>query len=464
MFCSKGVVYDAQTAPLSQEKRTFATMKSLDRRIFDIALPSIVSNITVPLLGLVDIGIAGHMGDAVYIGAIAVGSMMFNVIYWLFGFLRMGTGGMTSQALGARDLPRVVSTLLRSLGVAMLLSVLLIVFQVPLRWLALAVISPSADVVELASAYFGICIWGAPAMLGLYALTGWFVGMQNTRVPMVVSLVQNVVNIVASLFFVYLCGMKIEGVALGTLIAQYSGLVVSALLWLRYYSRLHRFAVFRGLFTRDEMSRFLSVNRDIFLRTLFLVSVNFYFLSVGARQGDVVLAVNTLLMTMYTIFSYIEDGFAYAGEAVCGRYYGAGNTDGLRRTVRRLFVWGAVMTVLFTMLYALGGEAFLGLLTDDAGVVEAAGEYYWWAVMIPAAGVSAFILDGVFIGLTATRGMLLSSAVSAAVFFTVCTLLSHLLGNHALWLAFVVYLAMRGAVEGILLCRMKAFSPVRPSD
>lgn len=427
-------------------------MKALDRKILDIALPSIVSNITVPLLGLVDMAIAGHFGNAVYIGAIAVGSMMFNVVYWLLGFLRMGTGGMTSQALGARDLHRVTAVLVRSLGVAAMLSAVLVVLQWPLLSVAMALVSPSAEVAGLVSEYFHILIWGAPAVLGLYGLTGWFVGMQNTRIPMVVSLAQNVVNIVVSLVLVYCFGMKIAGIALGTLVAQYAGVLLSGGLWLRHYSRLRGYVHVRGAFVRSEMYKFLTVNRDIFLRTLFLVAVNFYFLSAGARQGDMVLAVNTLLMTLYTIFSYIEDGFAYAGEAICGRQHGAGNVDGLRHTVRRLFVWGGAMVALFTALYAFGGEAFLGLLTDDESVVEAAGEYYWWAVAIPFVGVSAFIFDGVFIGMTATRGMLVSSAVSAAVFFTVCVSLMPLLGNHALWLAFIVYLAMRGIVQGVLLC------------
>ena len=425
-------------------------MKPIDKRILGIAIPSIISNITVPLLGLVDISIVGHMGDAVYIGAIAVGSMIFNVMYWLLGFLRMGTGGMTSQALGSRDLPLSTEILLRSLTVAIMLAAL-IILQVPLSHSAFALISPSHDVVRLASAYFSICIWGAPAMLGLYSMTGWYIGMQNTKIPMFVSLVQNVVNIVASLSFVYLCGMKIEGVAFGTLIAQYSGIAVSAGLWFTYYSRLRKHVSMKGVFTRGGMSRFFTVNRDIFLRTIFLVSVNFFFISAGARQGDLILAVNTLLMTMYTIFSYVEDGFAYAGEAICGRYYGAGNMPGMFTTIKRLFMWGGVMVVLFTSLYAFGGDTLLSILTNDDKVIYAADTYYWWAVFIPLAGMSAFILDGVFIGMTATRQMLLSSFLSAMFFYIIYYVAIGSMGNHALWLAFITFLIMRSVVLGIVL-------------
>lgn len=213
-------------------------MKHIDRQILNIALPSIVSNITVPLLGLVDVAIVGHMGDAVYIGAIAVGSMIFNVIYWIFGFLRMGTSGMTSQSFGRRDLPEVVRLLLRSLAVGLAVAVMIILFRRPLLSLALAVVSPSPDIAAFVRIYFGICVWGAPAMLCLYGMTGWFIGMQNTRIPMFISIMQNVVNIVASLSLVYACGMKVDGVALGTLIAQYAGLFAALVFLIIGYRRL----------------------------------------------------------------------------------------------------------------------------------------------------------------------------------------------------------------------------------
>ena len=424
-------------------------LKPRDRQILSIALPSIVSNITVPLLGLVDVAIMGHVGDAVYIGAIAVGAMIFNLVYWIFGFLRMGTSGMTSQVLGRRDLPEVTLLLARSLAVALGVALLLLLLRAPLLWLMLFLIKPTPDVAPLAARYFHICVWGAPAMLGLYGLMGWYIGMQNTRTPMLISIMQNVVNIAASLLLVVVGGMKIEGVALGTVIAQWAGFLVGLALLVARYGRLRRYFRPGGVLVRGAMARFFTVNRDIFLRTLCLVAVNLYFTSAGARQGAVILAVNTLLLQLYLLFSYVMDGFAYAGEAVCGKYYGARNRAAFGDTLRRLFLWGGLMTVAFTAVYAIGGTPFLRLLTTDESVIRASAEYFPWAVAIPAAGVLAFIWDGVFVGMTATRAMLLSLVVAAAAFFATYLALADLLGNHALWLAMIVYLFMRGLAETV---------------
>ena len=288
-------------------------------------------------------------------------------------------------------------------------------------------------------------------MLCLYGLTGWYIVMQNTRLPMFISILQNVVNIAASFTFVYVMGMKVEGVALGTLVAQYAGLVVSlALCTYTYGTRLFGRIRWRDIFEQSELSRFFTVNRDIFLRTLFLVAVNFYFLSAGASQGAIVLAVNTLLMQFFTLFSYVMDGFAYAGEALCGRLYGAGNNEGFVRMVRRLFMWGLGLSAVYTLVYALGGSPFLMLLTDNASVIDASASYVPWAVLIPLCGMAAFIWDGVFIGITATRGMLLSSAIASVTFFVVYLVLRPMLHNHALWMAFLTYLAMRGVVQTVL--------------
>ena len=423
-------------------------MTAADRQILRIALPSIVSNITVPLLGLVDVAIVGHLGSPAYIGAIAVGGLMFNIIYWLFAFLRMGTSGLTAQALGRRDLTEAVCLLLRSLLIAGAVALALLALQVPIRQTAFLLIHPTGEVARWAATYFHICVWGAPAMLGLYGLTGWYLGMQNSRIPMLVAITQNVVNIAASLSFVYFGGMKVEGVALGTLVAQWAGLLMGLGLWLASYGRLRKYVrqAWRRVWQREALAHFFRVNRDIFLRTLCLVAVTLFFTSAGAAQGDVVLAVNTLLMQLFTLFSYVMDGFAYAGEALSGRHIGARNLPAFRLTVRRLFLWGAGMAAAFTLLYALGGEAFLGLLTDEREVIAASQDYFYWAIAIPAAGVAAFTWDGIFIGATATRGMLASMAVAAACFFALYFGLRESLGNHALWLAFIAYLATRGIV------------------
>lgn len=422
-------------------------MNQRDRHILQIALPSIVSNITVPLLGMIDVAIVGHMGSPVYIGAVAVGSMIFNLVYWLFGFLRMGSSGLTAQALGRRDFTEVTRLLVRSVSIALGIALLLIILQVPLKWLMFWLIGPTMDVAPFASTYFNIVIWGAPASLALFSLMGWYIGMQNTRFPMLISIIQNIVNILTSLTLVYGFGMKIEGVAFGTVIAQYAGLLMAVGLLARNYSRLFRYFRKDRLFRK--MGAFFAINRDIFLRTLCLVAVNLFFTAAGARQGAVILSVNTVLIQLYLFFSYFMDGFAYAGEALGGKAYGAHNITAFHETLRRLWMWMLIVTSAYTLLYMVGGSWIVALLTDEAQVIETSHEYLWWAWMIPAAGCVAFIWDGIFIGITATRGMLVSSFVSAIVFFAVYLLSEKTLGNHGLWLAQIVYLAMRGILQTI---------------
>jgi MATE family multidrug resistance protein len=428
---------------------TFASEKAMnirDKQILNIAVPAIVTNITVPLLGLVDTAIVGHMGDAAYIGAIAVGSMIFNLVYWVFGFLRMGTSGLTAQARGRRDLTELSTLLSRSMLMAGVVALLLIVLQVPLLELMLWLVYPTADVRPLVVTYFHIVIWGAPAVLGLYGLSGWFIGMQSTSLPMVVSIFQNMVNIMVSLWLVYGFGMKVEGVAWGTVIAQYCGLLMAVALWMCYYRRLAP----RSFGRLRDLLPFLRINGDIFLRTLFLVAVNLYFTAAGARQGATILAVNALLMQLYLLFSYVMDGFAYAGEALGGRYWGARQWDAFDEVLRRLFGWSVVVTLLFTTIYVVGGMPFLQLLTDEPSVVIAAADYVGWSWLVPVSGVAAFVWDGVFIGITATRGMLLSSVVAALVFFGCTATCIPVMGNHGLWLSMLVYLGMRGVVQTFL--------------
>lgn len=429
-------------------------MTQEDKEILRLSIPSIVSNITVPLLGLVDLAIVGHMGSELYIAAIAVGTMIFNMIYWLFGFLRMGTSGMTSQALGREDYYSIRLLLRRCLYVSVFMALCFLVTQVPLRWLSLELISPSQQVRPLVETYFNIVIWGAPAMLGLYGLNGWFVGLQDTKTPMIIAISQNVVNIVCSLTFVFGMGMHIEGVAWGTLTAQWGGFLAGLWFAKKRLAPGSRFMTEGSDEGRERVtwSSFFVVNRDIFLRTLCLVAVNLFFTSAGARQGNMILAVNTLLLTFFTLFSYVMDGFAFAGEALSGRFYGAHDTEALRATVRRLFVWGAWMVVGFTTVYFVGGNGFLRLLTDDRAVIEAAGEYFYWACLIPVAGVAAFVYDGVFIGITATRGMLVSGFAATFFFFAFFFVGSIFFQpNHVLWSAFIVYLAMRGIMQHFIM-------------
>ncbi|WP_077153173.1 MATE family efflux transporter [Bacteroides bouchesdurhonensis] len=421
-----------------------------NKRILQIAIPSIISNITVPLLGLIDVTIVGHLGAPSYIGAIAVGGMLFNIIYWIFGFLRMGTSGMTSQAFGKQDSNEVTRLLIRSVGIGLFLAFCLLLLQYPICKIAFMLIHTTDEVKELATLYFYICIWGAPAMLGLYGFAGWFIGMQNSRFPMYIAITQNIVNIIVSLCLVYLLDMKVAGVATGTLIAQYAGFLMAILLYLRYYKPYKQHITWKEILQKKAMNRFFQVNRDIFFRTLCLVVVTMYFTSAGAAQGEIVLAVNTLLMQLFTLFSYIMDGFAYAGEALAGRYIGAGNQIALHRIVRKLFLWGFGLSLAFTLLYLVGGKAFLGILTNESSVIKEANSYFYWVLAIPLAGFSAFLWDGIFIGATATRQMLISMFIASACFFGVYYIFHHLLGNHALWLAFLIYLFMRGIVQTYL--------------
>lgn len=442
---------------------------SKNREILQLAIPSIISNVTVPLLGLVDLSIVGHIGNEDYISAIAVGSMIFNVMYWLLGFLRMGTSGMTSQAFGREDTMECIRILVRSLTIGLAFGLLFILTQSGLEWGLLRLMNTPEASWEYVTTYFQIVIWGAPAMLGLYSLTGWFIGMQDTRTPMVVAILQNLVNILASLSLVFVLGWGIAGVAAGTLLAQWIGFLVALLgAWKRIH-KVNCLRIGQGLGT-DSWSRlvrvlsvkaawinFFLVNKDIFLRTLCLIVVNFYFTSAGGKQGAMMLAVNTLLMTLFTIFSYVMDGFAYAGEALSGKYYGAGDKQGLHATVRNLFQFGFLMAVVFMGIYMIGGTGFLHLLTDDNTVVEAARPYLPWACFIPVVGVTAFILDGVFIGLTDTKGMLFSTVMAMVLFFIVYFVFRDWLANYALWLAFLSFLLMRGAAS---MLWMRFFSTI----
>ncbi len=419
----------------------------MNKRILGLAVPSIISNITVPLLGLVDVSIVGHLGSATYIGAIAVGGMLFSMIYWIFGFLRMGTSGLTAQAYGRRDLAEVILSFVRSVGIAFGLGLLLILLQYPILKVAFMLIDATPAIKELASLYFRICIWGAPAVLGLYSFAGWFVGMQNSRFPMYIAITQNVVNIAASLFFVFVWNRGVAGVAMGTLVAQYAGLLMASLLWYGYYRRLWPKLNWKMLTDYEAMRSFFILNRDIFFRTLCLVAVTTYFTSRGAEQGDVILAVNTLLMQLFTLYSYIMDGFAYAGEALTGRYVGAHNRADLERMIRALFAWGIGLALTFTLLYGIGGSSFLGLLTNEREVLNASSDYFYWVLAIPLAGMAAFLWDGIYIGATASRQMLYSMLVASASFFILQGLLQQQMGNHALWMAFIVYLFLRGLVQ-----------------
>ena len=422
-------------------------MKTTHTDILRLAMPSIVSNITVPLLGMIDLAITGHLGNQSFIGAIAVGSMLFNIMYWMFGFLRMGTSGLTAQAFGESNKEKITETLYQGVTVSAAISLLLLVLS-PLIFIgAMEFIAPSPEVRELVGKYFRICVAGIPASLLLFVLNGWYIGMQNTRIPMTIAISQNILNILASIFFVYGIGMKLEGIALGTVIAQWGGALAS--IWLlrkRYGVYIHQSNSFKKTVLNSNLSQYLLVNRDIFFRTLCLIGIHFYFIAAGAKGGDTILAVNAVFMQFFTLYSYFIDGMAYAGEALVGKAVGARDKVGYAKTLRGLFILSGLLTLLFTLVYAFFNADLLTLFTDNEDVLKSSKDYLLWTLFFPICGMAAFIWDGVYIGATLPRYMLLSTLLGIIVFFALYISLSPMFENHALWLAFLSNLAVRGII------------------
>ena len=419
----------------------------MNKDILRLAIPNIVSNITVPLLGMVDMYIVGHLDSQDYIGAIAVATMIFNFIYWNFSFLRMGTSGFTAQAFGAEDVSEIRSALTRSLFVAFAAGVVIVLLQQLILLVGFYFIE-SGEVVKFhASSYFRIYIWAAPAILAMYALNGWYIGMQNAKVPMYVSIAINVINIALAFAFVYGLGMKIEGVALATTCAQYSGVIISLLICYKKYRSVIKninFGIIRDL---KGFIPFVKVNGNILIRTFALVAVTTSFISISSREGDDMLSVNALLMQFFILFSYMMDGFAYAAEALTGKYVGANNRGQLKHLVRSLFKWGVAVALLFTVTYVLFSENILSLLTDKDEIIRLSASYSHWVLLFPIAGFAAFLWDGIFVGATASRQMRNSMLIASSAFFLIVFGLSDFFSNNILWLAFIVYLALRGIVQ-----------------
>lgn len=426
----------------------------MNKEIGRIALPAIIANVTIPLLGLLDTAIAGHLGSASYIGAVAVGTMMFNLIYFSFGFLRMSTSGLTAQQYGRGDKQGMVDVLRDSATVAMVIGLCVIALQWPLQWLLLAIIGPSQEVSCLALQYFYMCVWGAPPILLMMAVKGWLLGMQDSRGPMMISIMVNVINTAVSLIAVYLLDMGFMGIAVGTLVSEYLGLAYALwVLWRKFPSHVGMLGGI-GRWKLRISRRFFTVSGDIFLRSFLLTLVHLAVVSIGARSGDMLLAVNSLMLQLNTFFAYFLDGIAFAGEALVGKYLGAGNWPQLRLCVKRLFLWAGVLAGLFTVAYSFP-HAIFSVLTSEHTVVEASLAYRWWCAALPLAGMAAFVWDGVFIGLTRSRGMLIAVATAALFFFACYYALPSAMGNHRMWTAFTGYLIIRGMVQTILYYRYK---------
>lgn len=448
----------------------------MNKRILGLALPNIITNITVPLLGMVDMAIVGHL-SADHLGAIAIGTQIFNLIYWNFGFLRMGTSGFTAQAYGANNMDEAVRIFVRAISIALAVALLLLLLQWPISRLSLLIfqVKDGPAVMQLALTYFFVRIWAAPATLGLYAVKGWFIGMQNAKLPMWIAIFLNTINIVCSLIFVLLLHWDIRGVALGTVIAQYSGLAMGLFFMVKKYrwvfanyarqaylsSKEKALVILSDSLHWPMLRRFFKVNGDIFLRTICLATVFTFITAASGHISKEILAIDALLMQFFTLFSYIMDGFAYAGESLVGRYIGAREPYSLRRSVCLLLLWGLALTVVFTLLYAVGGEWFLRLFSDQPVVIEGAKTYMFWTLIIPVCGFAAFLFDGIFVGATASRAMRNCMFIATLAFFASYFGLKELAMLHAplstqqwnniLWTAFMIYLALRGILQALSL-------------
>jgi MATE family multidrug resistance protein len=392
-------------------------MKPLDREILRLALPSILANITVPLVGMVDLAVAGHLGSlgeaATLIGGVSVGTMLFDLLYWNFGFLRVGTGGLTAQAYGREDWQGTRVILFRGVVLALLIAALILVLQWPFVHLALYVTHGSDAVRELALRYFFIRIWAAPATLSLMSIKGWFIGMQDTVSSMATDLVVNVVNIVASVILGRWIGFA--GIAWGTVIAQFTGLAFAGVLIARRMPPGK--GGIRQAVSGADLGAFLTMNGNLFIRSLCMVAIYVGFTMISARYGDLVLAVGAILMKLLLLFSFFTDGFAYAAEALVGKFIGRRDIPAVKMTVRHVFVWSMGVGMFFVLVYLFGSDPAFRVLTSDAQVVQAARPFYFWLLLMPPIGCAAFTWDGVFVGATASRSLRNSLVWALLAFF-----------------------------------------------
>lgn len=420
----------------------------MNRRILKLAIPNIISNITIPLLGMVDLALMGHLDSQVYIGAIALGGVIFNFIYWGFSFLRMSTSGFTAQAFGEKDEKESSTILIRALIIAFLISLLILIFQAPIAWASFQIIGGSREVEMLANQYFRIRVWAAPAALSLFVFSGWFLGMQNARYPMIIAIAVNVVNILLSMFFVFILKMNSNGVALGTAIAQYTGLAIAVFLFLHKYKYLLRNISKKGVMNVKILIEFFRVNTDIFIRTFCIIGVFTFFTSKSASMNDTILAVNSILIQLLLFFSFFIDGFAFAGEALVGKYVGAKEVLNLKKVVKLLFYWGAGLAATFTIIYLPGVSLILKILTSQTEVINSAQPFLVWVILVPLASFASFIWDGIYIGATASKAMR-NTLLGATflVFVPVYYFLNPVFGNHALWLGMLLFMFARGVFQ-----------------
>lgn len=424
-------------------------MKHL-REILAITLPAIVANVTTPLLSIADMAIIGHAGSEVLIGAIALGGTMFSAIYWMFSFLRMGTSGFTAQSYGKGDAKEISLNYNRPMLLAVALGVVLVLISPVVGPQLILFVGDGDEASQFALTYFNILIYSAPATLGMFAMTGFLIGMQNSKAVMWMSILLNVVNVGLTLLLVWSLGLGVKGAAIGTLVSQWMAFIVGYIYVIRRYRLLSM--SFREIVIHGHFRRYFSVNANIFLRTLCLVCVTIWFTRSGSRQSVTMLALNAIMMQLFMFFSYFMDGIAYAGEALVGKYIGRSQRNAIRSVVHDLLIIGLVISMIFTGAYFIFGSTYVGLMTDDANVIKVSSDYLPWACVIPVVSFAAFVMDGVFVGATATKYMLIAVASAAIIYFSLWILLFSMYQNHGLWIAFTAYLLMRSVIS-ILLVR-----------
>ena len=388
----------------------------------------------------------GHLESATYIGAIALGGTIFSVLYSFFSFLRAGTTGFTAQAMGSNNKTETIYSLYRSLCIGIPIIILILSFQTPIAKVSNILLDGSDDVKALAISYFYIRIWAAPPNILLYCLNGWFVGMQNTKIPMFIAILINVMNIIFSMVFVIVLNQDVKGVALGTVFAQYIGLILAITLLVKNYKSY--FVKIRKdiLFDLNKIKRFFKINRDLMIRSFLLTISIAFFTNQSAKLGDNVLAVNMILLQSFYIFSYFTDGFAYAGEALVGKFVGSRDKDNLSRVIRLLLLWGFSISIPFSILYAIFPSTFVGIISNNPNILSEVEPYYIYMIMIPIITFAAFIWDGVYIGATASKAIR-NTMIIASIFIFLPTwyILTPILGNHGLWISFLCFMVARGA-------------------
>ena len=418
-----------------------------NRQILNLAVPNILSNLSVPLLSSVDTALVGHLSHVYYIGAVAIGSMIFNFVYWGFGFLRMGTTGLTAQAYGNHNQAEALSLLIRAMLVAISCSFLLLLLQIPIVRFSLYLVQASAQVEYHADIYFKIRIYAAPATLSLYAIQGWFLGMQNARYPLYITLLVNVVNIICSLVFVIGLGMNSDGVALGTVIAQYAGLLFSIFLFLYAYSDIRIHFNWSKILHFADLKRFFTLNLDIFIRTLLLIFAFAFFTAKSAEFNDDVLAANTILLQLWMLFSYGIDGFAFAAESLIGKYIGAKSESAAKAIIKLIFIWGIGLGLIFTLIFLLFGKPIVSLFTNNTDLIGLAMHFIAWTIFAPLINSVCYIWDGIYLGATASKAMRNSTFVATIVIFLPAYyLVIGAMGNHGLWLAMTLFMIARGLI------------------